>query len=264
VRKMIALRTAPRAADGGDGSDATPLPGAHADDFLEAWLAHGAGGTCWPSSNALYALLRSLGFPARRVAASMRDMGMANHGSIKVALDGRDWLVDSSMQTRDPLPLGDAADGVSGGGDPLFAIEVEPDAGTHVVWHSVPPHDFFPCRLLDDPVDHAFYLAAYERSRGRSPFNAQLYARRNLPGAVVVLRGPTRLLRTAAGTERRELSRDELCAALRDEIGISAALVDAWVASGALEDTFAPPPGPAPPPITTLPPSRRASLGTSS
>ena len=248
VRKMIALRTHDAADDG------APLPGAHAEDFLEAWLAHGTGGTCWPSSNALYALLRSLRFPARRVAASMRDLGVPNHGSIKVALDGRDWLVDSSMLTGIPIPL-DAAHAVVGAAP--FGAEVEPTGGTHVVWFATPPHDHFPCRLLDDPVDHPFYLGAYEGSRGRSPFNDRLYARRNLPGRKLVLRATTRFEQTAGGVEQRELTRDALLASLRDEIGIAPAMVEAWAASGALEDTFAPFDGPAPPPLTALPPSRR-------
>ena len=252
VRKMIALRT--RADDGAPPSGA-PLPGAHADDFFDAWLAHGTGGTCWPSSNALYALLRALGFPARRVAASMRDMGVPNHGSIKVAVDGRDWLVDSSMLTGVPIPLGPTNAVV---GAAPFGAEVEAADGTHVVWFATPPHDHFPCRLLDDPVDHPFYLGAYEGSRGRSPFNDRLYARRNLPGRKIVLRATTRFEQTADGVEERELTRDALLASLRDEVGIAPAMVEAWVASGALEDTFAPFDGAPPPPLTALPPSRRA------
>src|SRR4051794_16727349 len=39
-----------------------PLPGDDPSEFLEAWLAHGTGGTCWASSNGLYALLEALGF----------------------------------------------------------------------------------------------------------------------------------------------------------------------------------------------------------
>ena len=39
-----------------------PLPGTQAADFFEHWLAHGTGGTCWSSSNALYMLVTALGF----------------------------------------------------------------------------------------------------------------------------------------------------------------------------------------------------------
>ena len=95
VRKMIALRSGP------DRS----LPGSYAIPFLEGWLADGTGGTCWPTSNALFELLRSLGFAACRITGSMRDLGIVNHASVKVAVDDRDWLVDSSLLSNVPLPL---------------------------------------------------------------------------------------------------------------------------------------------------------------
>ena len=113
VRKMIALRSRP------DG----PLPGLGAQDFFEQWMAHGAGGTCWPTSNALFELARALGFEARRVAGSMRDLGVVNHASVKVRADGREWLVDSSQLTNVPLPLDDQ---VFVHDDPVFPAEVEP------------------------------------------------------------------------------------------------------------------------------------------
>src|SRR6476620_7105682 len=47
VRKMIAIRSGDNAA----------MPGLDAADFFENWLANGSGGTCWPSSNALFTLL---------------------------------------------------------------------------------------------------------------------------------------------------------------------------------------------------------------
>jgi len=35
----------------------------------------------------------------------MRDLGIVNHASVKVAVDDRDWLVDSSLLSNVPLPL---------------------------------------------------------------------------------------------------------------------------------------------------------------
>ncbi len=67
--KMIALRT------GGD----LPLPGMHAVEFFERWLDHGAGGTCWPTSNAFFELVLSLGFEAHRIAGYFNDRGIMNH-----------------------------------------------------------------------------------------------------------------------------------------------------------------------------------------
>jgi N-hydroxyarylamine O-acetyltransferase len=246
TRKMIALA-------GGAGR---PLPGTSADDFFTSWLAHGTGGTCWPSSNALYAILRAAGFDARRVVGSMRDLGVLNHASVKVRLDAQDWLADSSMLTNAPLPLGE---GVVVGDDPVWPVEVEATDGTHLVWwHTPPGTDCLPCRLLLDPASFGTYVDGYERSRARSPFNQRLYARRNLPGELIILIGRTRYSRTPDGVTMRDLSRKELRAALCEDIGLSAALVDEWAACGALEASFAPAAGPPPPtPVTGKPPSQR-------
>jgi N-hydroxyarylamine O-acetyltransferase len=245
TRKMIALRT-------GAGG---PLPGVHADDFFESWLAHGTGGTCWPSSNALFALLEAARFAARRVAGSMRDLGVVSHASVKVRIDGRDWLVDSSMLLNTPLPLG--AD-VHRGDDPVWPVEVEATDGTHVIWWQTPPNAaYMPCRLLLDPASFQECLDGYERSRGRSPFNQRLYARINRPGELVIMLGHTRFSRTAAGVLSRDLTADELLQALREDIGLSDDIVAAWAARGALEASFEPLAGPPPPPETRLPPSMR-------
>jgi len=235
TRKMIALR---RGAGG-------PLPGAYAEDFLEHWLAHGTGGTCWPSSNALYAVLRAAGFDARRVIASMRDLGVLNHASVKVSIDGRDWLVDSSMLLNAPLPLGP---GVFVSDDPVWPAEVEASGGSHVVWWHTPPGTaYLPCRLLMDPAPFQEYLDGYQRSRERSPFNQRLYARRNRPGELVILAGRTRYLRGRGGTTSRDLDAGELTQSLREEIGVSADMIDRWSGCGALTASFEPPTAVSPP-----------------
>ena len=245
TRKMIALRT------GVQG----PLPAIHADDFFEHWLAHGTGATCWPSSNAVFALLHAAGFEARRVAASMGDRGVVNHASVKVRLAGRDWLVDSSMLVNTPLPL---HGGVFIGDDPVWPVEVEPADGTHVVWwHTPPGSSYQPCRLLLDPAEFDDYADGYERSRERSVFNPRLYARINRADELVILAGRTRFARTAAGVTSRDLSAEEVQQSLREEIGLSDAMVSEWAACGALEASFEPTAGPPPPPVTRKPPSQR-------
>jgi arylamine N-acetyltransferase len=92
VRKTIALRTTPD----------LPLPGGHAIPFFESWLS---GGTCRPTSNALFELLRSLGFAARRITGCVRDLGIVNHASLTVAPGGHDFPVDSALLSNVPLPL---------------------------------------------------------------------------------------------------------------------------------------------------------------
>lgn len=244
VRKLIAL---------GSGDNGL-LPGAHAVDFLENWLDHGTGGTCWSSSNALYALVKSLGFDARRVAGSMRDVGVPGHGSVKVTIDLADWLVDSSMLQMYPMPL---TDNYFVREDPLYGVEIEPGDGQHLIWFATPPYnDLFPCRLMLDPVDHDFYLERYEISRTRGPFNHHLSVRYNRDGIRTVLQGHTRHRMTSRGLQSEALTPDGLCDALRDEVGMSEEVVDRWVKSGALSAAFEPPLVP-PAPIAGRPPSRR-------
>jgi len=198
VRKMIALRA----------KESRSLPGGQSREFFENWLSFGAGGTCWPTSNGLFELLCSLGFEAQRITGCMRDLGIINHASVKVRIDDLDWLVDSSLLTNVPLPL---SHNVFIHTDPVFAVEVEPDERTHVIWSNTPPNStYLPCRLLANPADHACYLEKYERSRNQSPFNQRLYARRNRPGELLVLVGNTRFSRTARGLESSNLSPSRL------------------------------------------------------
>lgn len=154
VRKRIAL--AKNAAE--------PLPGGGQADFLGAWLEHGTGGTCWPSSNGLCALVIACGFDVRRISASMFDLDDHNHGSLIVRLEGREFLVDSSIENEVPIPL---ERGVAHTlGDAIHPIRVEPIGdGFRIHWGKVQSVDSMPCRLMRDPVDEDFYLARYEISR---------------------------------------------------------------------------------------------------
>ena len=149
----------------------------------------------------------------------MRDLGIVNHVSVKVVLDGREWLVDSSLLSSVALPLNDE---VFIHDDPVFSAEVEPDDSTHVVWSHTPPNStWLRCRLSQEAASHASYLARYEESRVRSPFNQRLYARRNRLGELVVLLRSTRFTETVEGVVSRDLSADELCKALHRDIGLS-------------------------------------------
>jgi N-hydroxyarylamine O-acetyltransferase len=245
LRKMIALRA----------PDVRPMPGLPASDFFDAWLAAGCGGTCWPTSNALWSLLADLGFDARRVAGSMRDIGVVGHGTVIVTLDGREWLVDSSLLTLEPIPV-DRTPAVVG--DPLVPVEVERDGQDLVVWFdALPSADPVPCRLLVDPADTSLYEARYEWSRGVSPFNQRVYARRHLPGRATVLMGHTLFTRTANTRSAKELEPAAICDALVEHFGISEALIARWGDCGALADSTQPATGPPPPQSPRRPPSRR-------
>ena len=243
--KMIALRT------GGD----LPLPGMHAVEFFERWLTHGAGGTCWPTSNAFFELVLSLGFEAHRIVGYINDRDDISHGSVRVTIDGSEWLADASMHTNVPLPLSDK---VFVSSDPVFATEIEPVGATHIIWRNhAPRSEYTPCRLLADPVDYGDCVAGYERTRMRSPFNQRLYARRCGPGEELVLLGNSRYSKTADGLQGRDLSPEEVIEALHEDIGISQELAAQWVQAGGLKATFEPTQGRKPPPNIQKPPSQR-------
>jgi arylamine N-acetyltransferase len=222
------------------------LPGIDATDFFERYLEHGVGGTCWPSSNALFELLYALGFDARRAAGSMRDTGIVSHGTVKVRIAGNDWLADSSILSNVPLPLTSepfVAD------DPVFSAAVEIHDGHHVVWWDAPPNvDSIPCRMLEDDVPHDFYVERFEASRARSPFNERIYGRRNTGGAMLIVTGNRRLVNSINGLESDYLNESQLAESLRDEIGLSGAILKDLQRSPAWKESFNPPP---PPPAST-------------
>ena len=217
-----------------------PLPGIDAAEFFERYLIHNVGGTCWPTSNALFELLSALGFRARRAAGSMRDTGIVSHGTTKVRIDDADWLVDSSMLTNGPLPLrteGFATD------DRLVPTEVQLDNGDHVIWWDLPPNpEPIPYRLLHDDVSHDFYSERYEASRLRSPFNERIYLRRNFGTRILILTGNRRLVRTAGGVEDCTLSEAQLFRSLAEEIGISPTMLRELRQSPAWRASLIPPP----------------------
>jgi N-hydroxyarylamine O-acetyltransferase len=241
--KLIALKT------GAPGR----LPLIDAGEFFTNFLAHGSGGTCWPSSNAIYSLLIDVGFDANRLAGSMRDTGILSHGSTSVRLDGADWLVDSSMLTMNPLPLGDELFVA----DSLWNAEVEHVDGTHVIWwDATPSPKHIPCRLLERDVSHDVYVERFEASRLRSPFNERLYVRRNRADGVLVITGNRRYLRTANGTGTGTLSEKELEESLREEAGFSSRLIEMLRDCGAIRDSMMPASS-SPPPLPGLRPSLR-------
>ncbi|HYJ91627.1 MAG TPA: arylamine N-acetyltransferase [Pyrinomonadaceae bacterium] len=225
IRKLISLRT-------GDER----LAGGEAENYFQHWLANRSGGTCWPSSNALFGLIASYGFEARRVAGAMFDLPVVNHGSVKVRIDGIDWLADSSMLTVEPLPLkGELLIKTEG----PVRVEVEPRNGSYLIWTDFPPMpEFIPCGLRDDPVDLNFYLERYEASREMSPFNERLYLRKVTPDGLTVFLGNTMFQRVGEELEVRELSADELLAAMHEIGGVSEAFISRWVDAGGLNATM--------------------------
>ncbi len=216
VRKLIALRS------GGSG----PLPGMDPDDFFDAWLTHGTGGTCWPSAAALDALLRACGFDSRLVAASMADTGVASHGTTVVRLEGGDWLVDSSMLTEVPVRLSPTE--ATATGHAVLPTTAEPvDEGWLMTFPQASSNSTILCRTISpDAFSHERCVERYEVSREASPFNADLRARRNTPEGVVTIGGSTRYQRTAGGLTEQPLDAEARRVALVADTGLSEEIID--------------------------------------
>jgi hypothetical protein len=236
VRKLISLADAAR-----DPGPPPPLAGGRAADFFTAWLAHRTGGTCWPSANALHALLVACGFESRRVAASMFETGEPSHGTtivtIETDLGRRQHLVDTSMLTSVPLPLDPTADTAIR--HPVFAsqAQVVPE-GWRFEFPLVNAVGTLPCRTLSPAaVGLPFFLERYEISRAWSPFNEQVSTRQSTAaGTLVSYGGGRRYERTAGGVTDTELRGDALRVALVEEAGMSEQIVEQLFATYAPVD----------------------------
>lgn len=173
-------------------SEATgPLPVMEAEDFFENYLRHGTGGTCWPISNALYALLAALGFDVRRIAGAMLDFPQIpapNHGTVCGRIGGQDFLVDPFILSELPLPLKPNQE-TSVARNPNtatraspYSAEGAPERPAWTVWWRFPSGKDW-LRFGSDPrfdnIDHAYVRARYEQTGGtNSAFNQSVYLSR--------------------------------------------------------------------------------------
>jgi N-hydroxyarylamine O-acetyltransferase len=229
VRKIIHLR----------GEKAGPLPGFVSEDYFEAWLKFGTGGTCWSGAGALQALLESLGFNAVRGIGTMLVVPdlPPNHGTVRVTLDTTDYLVDSSMLYGEPLAL--KTDSETRVEHPAWGVQCIRRANRwHISWRPLHKLDGLDCRLERFVATADEYRTLYDSTRGWSPFNFEVTARRNRNENVVgVSFGHAITLRGDGGVERNPVSHKEKMRLLIEEIGLSEEIVQQLP-----EDTPTPPP----------------------
>lgn len=170
VRKLIHIAA----------GDPAPLPGSSAIDFLEAWLQHGTGGTCWAGAGAVHAMLQALGFEARRGLATMMaapDLP-PNHGTVAVDFDGLRQLVDSSILCGEPLTLDEHRE--TRVDHPAWGLSCAPrESRWHLTWRPLNRTDGLECRLEHFDAQAADFADFHERTREWSPFNYQLHIRIN-------------------------------------------------------------------------------------
>ncbi len=203
------------------------LAGGEPEEFFGNFLVHGTGGTCWPTSAGLAALLESLGFRIRRLVAAMNyeRIGIRpGHGSTVAEIDGRDWLVDSSMLTVEPFELrrGNRTERA----DPVHAIAAEPHEGRWIIRWMRHDGETMPCMILEESVPPERFTTSYESTRpGRTPFNTALIARRSLPdGGTLDVRSDT-LTRVSPSGVRAAGPLEDRTRLLVEEFGYSREIV---------------------------------------
>lgn len=162
VRKLIHVRS----------GDTGTLPGDRPDEFFSAWLAHGCGATCWAGNGALHALLEALGFSARRAVATMvaaPDLP-PNHGSVVVALDGIEYVVDASILHVEPLRMQRAEN--AGVDHPAWGVSARWEERRFVVrWRNFLTPEPMDCVFNSVGADAAEFSQRHEMTREWSPFN---------------------------------------------------------------------------------------------
>jgi N-hydroxyarylamine O-acetyltransferase len=215
LQKLVGLRMGRR-----------PLPGDDPDEFFRNWLTDGTGGTCWTSSNALFHLLAHLGFDTKRRTAAMLDLPDPNHGTNVVEVDGRRFLVDSSVLSGEPLELTGAPTSTNAGG---YDVDLAPDGDTLLMTFPSVADGRMVCRIFAAGSDAEEYSRLHEATREWSVFNDHLHVTRHVDGTVWGLRHRS-LIRFGAERTRRELSDDEARDWLRST-GYSAGIVDAAMAA---------------------------------
>jgi N-hydroxyarylamine O-acetyltransferase len=211
VRKLIHVRA---------GNPST-LPGDTPTEFLQAWLDHGTGATCWAANGALCDLLVSIGFDARRAAATMMvapDIP-PNHGSVVVHLDGQRFVVDASMLFVEPLPLrpGAKID------HPAWGVDARTVDGYFTIrWNALLRSDLLDCRYNLYDVTPAQFSAFHEGTRAWSPFNFNLNLNLVRGDGRIGAAGGNRVTIDARGqVTRTPLSDVQRKAFLIEEVGIS-------------------------------------------
>ena len=215
------------------GPQTAPLPGGDPNQFFNNFLKHGTGGTCWPINGGLYALLRAVGFEARRIVGSVVVNGYpqgANHGSVLVALDGTHYIVDGWLASFKVLPLAPGQRTSTGHGiHDIYAVPTE--KGLEII--SYPGFDRehpLPFRPEPeyDPVDHSFFLARADLTKTVGFFNDALFICRHFTESILTLGRKNRFRVTANGTlSKSEVAGAERKRSLVEEFGLSEEIVEA-------------------------------------
>jgi N-hydroxyarylamine O-acetyltransferase len=217
VRKLIHVRS----------QNEGPLPSYTPEDYFRGFLKYGTGGTCWAGAGAMHAFLKALGFDVERGIGTMLHAPHAtpNHGTVLAKIGGKKYLVDSSMIFAEPLLLDESnATGIK---HPAWGVQCcRKDGKWHIAWRPLHKTDGFECRIERFDVTWPEFQTMHEATRGWSPFNFEVSARRNRGNEVVgVGFGNAVRLRKDGGADRTPAVYKERCRILVEEVGLSEEIV---------------------------------------
>jgi arylamine N-acetyltransferase len=214
IRKLIYVRSGAAGA----------LPGRTPDDFFEAWLKHGTGGTCWPSTGALHSLLQSLGYAAERALATVLPQvhgTSSDHAAVRVTMDGAEYLIDSALRCGEPLRLRTDAD--TGIAHPAWGVQCARRNGQwYIAWRPLHRVRGLTCRIDSFGATEAAYHACYDQTRTEGPFNHKISFRINRDNQVIGLGfGKMVSLEPDGSVQQRLVTHADRVRFLVEEAGIS-------------------------------------------
>lgn len=127
------------------------------ETFWREALTLGAGGTCFESNYAFYALLLALGYEGHLTINNMGEM-QACHTAIVLHIEGRRWLADVGLPLFAALPIDPQA--ATETDSPFFRYTVRPD-GPDRYQIERSPHPAPNCfTLIDRPIPDTPYRRA--------------------------------------------------------------------------------------------------------
>lgn len=166
------------------GGSRGDVPGMPAADYFRLWLEQGIANFCWANSEALGALLSTLGFRTTRVIGTMgtgRNLPITAmpHGSLAAHVGGRTFIVDATFLCEEPLAIIAGTQTTAGAG----SLQVWSDPDGQIRWQLPQSRFSGSFRIEDADVSYDRFMQEHRRTvdglaNGRL-YRDKLYLRRN-------------------------------------------------------------------------------------
>ncbi len=128
------------------------------EEFWQASMQHGCGGTCFESQYALFALLRTLKYEGYLTINHMRDCNNC-HAAIVLSIDNAKWLVDVTLPLYAPVRL--EPDTMTAQTTAFMNYAAQPDAANAHYHIERAPHPFpYAYTLVNKAISNSAYRAA--------------------------------------------------------------------------------------------------------